>query len=71
MIEAAPELDVSYAKTIMAIAYGDQLTNMMQPFWAIALLGITGLKARQIIGYSAAIMFMAFWIYAIAVFLPA
>lgn len=71
MIEAAPALGVSIEKTIMAIAYGDQLTNMLQPFWAIALLGITGLKARQIVGYTAVIMFLAFWIYAIAVFLPA
>lgn len=63
MIEAAPMLGVSYEKVIMSLAYGDQLTNMLQPFWAIALLGITGLKARHIIGYTATIMFMAFWIY--------
>ncbi|MEB3100095.1 short-chain fatty acid transporter [Ferviditalea candida] len=71
MVEAAPALGVSYPKTIMALAYGDQLTNMVQPFWAIALLGITGLKARDVIGYAAAIMFMGFFIFAIATFLPA
>lgn len=71
MVEAAPALGVSIPKTIMSVAYGDQITNMIQPFWAIALLGITGLKARQIIGYTAAIMFMAFFIFAIATFLPA
>lgn len=36
----------------MALAYGDQLTNMLQPFWALPLLGITGLKAREIVPYT-------------------
>ena len=40
--------------------YGDQLTNMLQPFWALtALLGITGLKAKDILPYS--ILFMLGW----------
>lgn len=70
MIEAAATLGVSYEKTIMTLAYGDQLTNMMQPFWALALLGITRLKASQIIGYSTAIMLLSTWIYVVASFLP-
>jgi short-chain fatty acids transporter len=43
-------------KTIMAVAYGDQWTNMLQPFWALALLGITKLKAREIVGYTMVVM---------------
>ena len=39
-----------------ALAYGDQLTNMMQPFWALPLLGITGLKAKEILPYTIIIM---------------
>lgn len=56
LIEAANALQVSHTKTIMALAYGDQLTNMLQPFWALPLLGITGLKAKDILPYS--ILFM-------------
>lgn len=41
---------------VMAVAYGDQLTNMLQPFWALPLLAITGVKARQIVGYTAIVM---------------
>lgn len=52
IIQAAYELNVSYSKTIMALSYGDQLTNMLQPFWALPLLGITGLKAREILPYT-------------------
>ncbi|MEC9209341.1 MAG: TIGR00366 family protein [Bacteroidota bacterium] len=52
IIEAATQLDVSIPKSVMALAYGDQLTNMLQPFWALPLLGITGLKAKEILPYT-------------------
>jgi short-chain fatty acids transporter len=52
IISAAQELGVSYPKAIMALSYGDQLTNMIQPFWALPLLGITGLKAKDILPYT-------------------
>ena len=50
--DAAIKLGVSIPKSVMALAYGDQLTNMLQPFWAIPLLGITGLKAKEILPYT-------------------
>tara|TARA_R110002050_G_C8959645_1_gene514166 strand:- start:6764 stop:8131 length:1368 start_codon:yes stop_codon:yes gene_type:complete len=52
LIETANEIGAPLAKNILAFAYGDQLTNMLQPFWALPLLGITGLKAKQILPYS-------------------
>lgn len=58
LVDAAQQLHLSIPKTVMALAYGDQWTNMLQPFWALPLLGITGLKARQIIGYTAALMLL-------------
>ena len=70
VLEACHALGLDYAKGIMAMAYGDQLTNMLQPFWALPLLGITGLKARDILPYTLLIMVftgavmacgMAFW----------
>ena len=42
---------VSPTVTAMAIAWGDAWTNMIQPFWALPLLGIVGLGARDIMGY--------------------
>lgn len=58
LISAASHLAVSHSDTVMALAYGDEWTNMLQPFWALPLLGITGLQARQIIGYSTAVMLL-------------
>lgn len=72
LTEAAKTLGVSYPKTVMALAYGDQWTNLFQPFWALALLGITGLKASQIMGYAMAVMLIGFVFFAAAlVLLPA
>lgn len=44
---------------IMSVAYGDELANMLQPFWALPLLAITGVKARDIVGYTAVAMLVA------------
>ncbi len=51
MIPAGTALGVNPSVTAMAIAWGDAWTNMIQPFWALPLLGIAGLDARAIMGY--------------------
>ena len=54
---------IPLGKMVMSVAYGDQLTNMLQPFWALPLLAITGVKARDIVGYTAIVMIVAaIWI---------
>lgn len=58
-LQTGAEVGVSPAKMIMAVAYGDQLTNMLQPFWALPLLAITKVKAREIVGYTAVVMIIA------------
>ena len=63
IIQSAVEMGVPLNKSIMAMAYGDQLTNMMQPFWALPLLGITGLKAKDIIPYTLIMMVVGFVIF--------
>ena len=63
IIRAASEIGASHAKEVMALAYGDQLTNMLQPFWALPLLGITGLKAHQILRYSVRFMLIGLIIF--------
>ena len=39
IIEAiqASNFNISIEKSVMALAYGDQITNMLQPFWALPL----------------------------------
>jgi len=50
-IPAGAALGVDPSVVAMSIAYGDQWTNMVQPFWALPLLGIAKLGIRDIMGY--------------------
>ena len=45
-----------YGRAAMGIAWGDQWTNMIQPFWALPALGVAGLKAKDIMGYLVVIL---------------
>lgn len=58
-IQSAKMMNADIIKTCLSVAYGNTWTNMFQPFWAIALLGITGLKAKDIMGWSTAIMILS------------
>lgn len=58
-LQAGQALGIEPAKMVMSVAYGDQLTNMLQPFWALPLLAITGVRARDIVGYTAIVMLAA------------
>jgi short-chain fatty acids transporter len=65
IVESAIKIGVSIPKTIMSLAYGDQITNMLQPFWALPLLGITGLKAKEILPYTLILMLVGTCIFII------
>jgi short-chain fatty acids transporter len=63
VIESALQLNVPLNKAVMALSYGDQITNMLQPFWALPLLGITKLKAKEILPYTLLAMVVGSVIY--------
>ena len=50
-IEAAKALEVDLGLIAMSVAYGDQWTNLIQPFVAIPLLALTGLRLKHIFGF--------------------
>ncbi|MFQ3179832.1 MAG: short-chain fatty acids transporter [Pseudoalteromonas tetraodonis] len=51
VIPAAQELGADMARVAMAVAWGDAWTNLIQPFWALPVLAIAGLKAKDIMGF--------------------
>lgn len=51
MIEAAQQMGANHAATALGVAYGDQWTNAIQPFWIIPVLAISGIKLREVMGY--------------------
>jgi len=65
IIETAQQLGADLPKTVMAMAYGDQLTNMFQPFWALPLLGITQLKPQQLLPYTFLLFLVGLFIFGI------
>ena len=69
VVESAIQLGVPLPKAIMALAYGDQITNMLQPFWALPLLGITKLKAKEILPYTLILMLVGVAVYVLGLLL--
>lgn len=51
VIPAAQALGIPLNQAAMAVAFGDAWTNMVQPFWALPLLGIARLGIKDIMGY--------------------
>ena len=51
LVTAAQTRGTSVPRVAMGAAWGDAWTNMIQPFWAIPLLAISGLSVRDIMGY--------------------
>jgi short-chain fatty acids transporter len=51
LVKAAKAGGASVPRVAVAAAWGDAWTNMIQPFWAIPLLAISGLSVRDIMGY--------------------
>jgi short subunit fatty acids transporter len=55
-VQAAQALGADPAATAMAVQIGDQWTNMVQPFWLLPVLAISGLKLRDVMGYMVLIL---------------
>lgn len=51
VLPAALELGTDVSKIAMAVAWGDAWTNLIQPFWALPVLAIAGLKAKDMMGF--------------------
>jgi len=66
LIPAAKQLGVSIPKTVLTYAWGDMLTDMIQPFWAIAMLAVAKLEFREIMGWLLMVFFVYFIITSVA-----
>jgi short-chain fatty acids transporter len=69
MMVAGAELGIPHGQTIAAYAVGDAHTNLFNPFWAIPLLAITGLRARDMFGYGITMMLLLTPFLALALYL--
>ena len=69
LLPAAKELGVSATTTVLAYAYGDSTTNLIQPFWAIPILTVTGLRFGDVLGYTGLVAIACFAISMIAMYI--
>jgi len=59
IMPAAEALGADKARVLMAIAWGDAWTNMIQPFWALPALAVAGLSARDIMGFCVLVLIVS------------
>jgi short-chain fatty acids transporter len=69
MCAAASAIGMPIEQAVMAVSYGDEWTNMMQPFWAVPLMGLTGVDVRAFMGYCILIMLLATPVYVVGLLL--
>jgi short-chain fatty acids transporter len=69
LLPAGEQLDVSVVTVLLAYAYGDSTTNLIQPFFAIPILAVTRLRFGDVVGYTLLIALACFAVSAVAMFL--
>ena len=52
VMAAAHELKVHLGWVVAAYDLGEALANLVQPFWMLPMLGVLGLRARDVMGYT-------------------
>jgi short-chain fatty acids transporter len=52
MLDAANQLNVNLGWVVQVYNAAEALPNFINPFWMLPLLGLTGVKARDLAGYS-------------------
>ncbi len=58
-VPAALKLHASLPATAMGVAMGEQVANMIQPFWALPLLAIAGVGLRRVMAFTVFTFFIA------------
>jgi short-chain fatty acids transporter len=66
LIPAGGDLGVSPVTVLLAYAYGDSTTNLIQPFFAIPILAVTRMRFGDVVGYTLLIAIACFCVSAVA-----
>jgi len=68
-VPAAVKMHASLPATAMGVAIGEEVANMIQPFWALPVLAIAGIGLRRVMAFTVAIFAIAFVVFAAALLL--
>ena len=69
LIPAGELLNVSVVTTTLAYAYGDSVTNLIQPFFAIPILAVTRMRFGDVVGYTFLVAVVCFMVTSVAMFM--
>ncbi|MDR3590604.1 MAG: TIGR00366 family protein [Negativicutes bacterium] len=69
MIEAAKALGADMGKTAMAVMLGNAWNDLVQPFWLLPTLAISGLKLSDVMGYTVLCMLWTTLVFSVGVLL--
>jgi short-chain fatty acids transporter len=50
----------------MGVAIGEEVANMVQPFWALPVLAIAGVGLRRVMAFTVMSFFIAFAVFALS-----
>ncbi|WP_241869394.1 TIGR00366 family protein [Acidocella aminolytica] len=71
VVPAAVTLHASVAHTAMGVAMAENVSNMLQPFWAVPVVAMAGIRLQRVMGYTAVTFLVSFVIYAASLlFIP-
>jgi short-chain fatty acids transporter len=69
VLPAALSLHASLPRTAMGVAMAENVSNMLQPFWAVPMVAVAGIKIQKVMGYTAVTFVVSLVIYAAALWL--
>lgn len=69
VLPAALSLHASVPRTAMGVAMAENVSNMLQPFWAVPIVAIAGIRIQRVMGYTAVTFAVSLVIYALALWL--
>lgn len=65
-VPAAVKLHASLPATAMGVAIGEEVANMVQPFWALPVLAIAGVGLRRVMAFTVVSFIIAFVVFALS-----
>ncbi|MEX3955618.1 TIGR00366 family protein [Trinickia sp. EG282A] len=69
VVPAAVALHASVPATTMAVAMGEQVSNMMQPFWAAPVVAMAGIGVQRVLGFTVMTFLLGTVVYGMALLL--
>jgi short-chain fatty acids transporter len=69
VLPAALSLHASVPRTAMGVAMAENVSNMLQPFWAVPIVAIAGIRIQRVMGYTAVTFAVSLVVYAVSLWL--